>query len=327
MTNTGKHLSTSARKKLKSVKEANAALKDSLEKCAICPRKCNVDRLSGKKGYCRAPAEPVIYSYIDHHGEEPPISGTMGSGTIFFSHCNMKCAYCQNYYFSQLDNGRRMSSKSLSDIILRLQMNGCHNINLVSPTHFVPQILLALETAIEGGLEIPIVYNTSGYDLVDTIKLLRGIVDIYLPDMRYSDNAAAAKYSDATDYVTHNRSSVREMKEQTGRLEMGQNGIGLRGIIIRLLALPFGISGTLNTLRFIAENVSKGTYLSIMSQYYPTYKAYNYKELSTGTAPEEYQNVVDGARLLGLNSGWVQESPSITDPGLLGTNIRPNQDI
>jgi len=312
-----------ANKKLPQIKKINALLKDAMRSCAICPRKCKVDRSKGKKGYCRAPLDPVIYSYSSHRGEEPPLSGTRGSGTIFFSHCNMKCTYCQNYYFSQLDNGEEVPIKRLSKMMLSLQKMGCHNINLVSPTHFVPQILSAMEKALEEGLKIPVVYNTSGYELPDTVRLLDGIIDVYLPDMRYSDNEMAKKYSDAPGYVEYNRDSVKEMQRQAGDLILDETGIAMTGLIIRLLALPDDISGTKATLKFIKEAVSQNAYLSIMSQYYPTYKAYSYKELSRGVTAAEYKNIVDEAKKLGLNNGWIQETPAGLDTRFLGTNIKP----
>jgi putative pyruvate formate lyase activating enzyme len=310
--------------RLDKIHAAAAVLKDSLKRCVICPRKCGVDRTAGRTGYCRAPLNPVIYSYLSHQGEEPAISGKRGSGTIFFTHCNMKCVYCQNYYFSQLDKGEEIAVEKLASIMIRLQKRSCHNINLVSPSHFVPQIVMALEAAVENGLEIPIVYNTSGYDLADTIEILAGIIDIYLPDMRYSDNAMAKKYSDACDYVERNREAVSEMYNQTGDLAMDKNGVAKKGLIVRLLALPGGISGTGETLKFIKESISEDTYLSIMSQYYPTFKAYNFKELSSGVTAQEYKNIVDEARRLGLNNGWVQEAPKKSDGRFLGTNIEPS---
>ncbi|MCM8790258.1 MAG: radical SAM protein [Candidatus Omnitrophica bacterium] len=309
--------------KIDRVRKTNSALKDSLKSCSICPRKCHVNRTIGKTGYCRASYNPIIYSYAPHHGEEPPLSGRRGSGTIFFSHCNMKCVYCQNYRFSQLDEGEEVSVKELAGVMLRLQESKCHNINLVTPTHYVPQILTSLEIALESGLNIPIVYNTSGYELVDTIKLLDGIVDIYLPDMRYSDNFMAKKYSDAAGYVEHNRSAVREMYSQVGNLVFDASGIAVNGLIIRLLVLPNNASGTTETLKYIRYNISENTYLSIMSQYYPAFKARNYKEISRSVSVEEYKNVVDCAHLLGLNNGWIQDSPEKLDPRFRGTNIKP----
>ena len=295
----------------------------SLEKCDICPRRCGVDRTKGETGYCRAPHNPVIYSYMAHRGEEPPISGKRGSGAIFFAHCNMRCVYCQNYNFSQFDKGNEVTVEKLAGIMLELQKSGCHNINLVSPTHFTPQIILALEIATSKGLDIPIVYNTGGYERVETLRALSGIVDIYLPDMRYSGNAMAAKYSDAPDYVECNRAAVKEMQKQVGDLVLDKDGVAKRGLIIRLLALPHDISGTKETLKFIRENISQNTYLSLMSQYYPTFKAFDHEELSCGTRPDEYKNIVDACRLLGLNNGWIQEMPPEPDDTFLGTKIKP----
>ena len=305
------------------IRTAIDLLKNSMEKCVMCPRRCGVNRAGGKAGYCRAPLNPVIYSYIAHRGEEPALSGTKGSGTIFFTHCNMKCVYCQNYIFSQLDNGEMVSIERLAAIMLEMQKKGCHNINLVSPTHFVPQIIAALGQATERGLAIPIVYNTSGYDSLETIKMLDGIIDVYMPDMRYSDNKNAAAYSDAPDYVEHNRRCLKEMHRQAGDLELNGKGIAIKGLIVRLLVLPGGISGTVESLRFIKEEISKNTYISVMSQYYPTFKSYNFKELSRGITKEEYQNVVDEAHRLELNNGWIQEMPEPADTKFMGTNITP----
>lgn len=313
--------------KLKSVRKAIRLLGQPLKKCAICPRKCGVNRLEGEKGYCRAPLKAAVYSYLAHHGEEPPLSGTKGSGTIFFSHCNMKCAYCQNYHFSQLDNGNEVEAGKLADIMLYLQDMGCHNINLVSPTHFMPQILAALEGALEKGLEVPIVYNTGGYELADVIKLIAGVIDIYMPDMRYSDDAPAKNYSDAVNYVQHNRSSVKEMRRQVGDLIRDNGGIAKRGLIIRLLALPEDISGIKKTLRFIKDEISPDAYLSIMSQYYPAFKACNYKEISRGVTRDEYENIVDEARKLGLNNSWIQDAPAEFDAKFFGTNIKQRTDF
>ena len=310
--------------KLKLIRNAVKNFDGALTRCAICPRRCGVDRQGGKSGYCRAPLDPVVYSYIQHHGEEPALSGHRGSGTIFFAYCNMKCVYCQNYQFSQLDNGEKITIERLASIMLDLQRSGCHNINLVSPTHYVPQILTALEIATEEGLNIPIVYNTSGYDSPDTIKMLDGIIDIYLPDMRYSDNGMAMKYSDAPEYVEHNRSSIEEMQSQVGDLVL-ENGRGIarNGLIIRLLVLPNDVSGTKQSLKFIKDRVSKNAYLSIMSQYYPTFRARNFKEISRRAEKSEYNNIVDEAFSLGLNNGWVQEYEEKFDEKFLGTNIEP----
>ncbi|MCX5679673.1 MAG: radical SAM protein [Candidatus Omnitrophica bacterium] len=308
---------------LNCVKKAILHFEDSLSRCRICPRKCGLDRTKSELGYCRAGLRASVYSYLSHQGEEPPISGERGSGTIFFSRCNMKCVYCQNYRFSQLDEGKEVTTGELAEIMLSLEKRGCHNINLVSPTHYLPQILSALEEALGKGLSIPIVYNTSGYELKESIEALEGVIDIYLPDMRYSDNNMAKKYSDAPDYVDRNRESVLEMYRQVGDLIVDTGGIARKGMIVRLLALPEGVSGTIKTLQFIKENISKKTYLSIMSQYYPTFKAYSYPEISRGIGKEEYANVVDEAHLLGLNDVWVQGTPKDFDQKFFGTNIKP----
>ncbi|MCX5666126.1 MAG: radical SAM protein [Candidatus Omnitrophica bacterium] len=313
--------------KLKLIRNAIKNFDGVLTRCAICPRRCGIDRQGGRRGYCRAPLEPVVYSYIQHHGEEPALSGSKGSGTIFFAYCNMKCAYCQNYQFSQLDKGEKITIEKLASMMLDLQRSGCHNINLVSPTHYVPQIIMALEIAVTKGLNIPIVYNTSGYDSSDTIKMLDGIIDIYLPDMRYSDNGMAMRYSDAPDYVEHNRSIVEEMYKQVGDLALNGEGIAEKGLIIRLLVLPNGVSGTKESLKFIRDRISKNSYLSIMSQYYPTFRAGNFKEISRRVEKSEYDNVVDEAHLLGLNNGWIQEYEDRPDERFLGTNIKPKKDI
>ena len=308
------------------IKAVRSFFEGSLKSCSVCPRACRIDRVKGIRGYCRAPANPVVYNSSPHHGEEPPLSGRRGSGTIFFSYCNMKCVYCQNYYFSQLDEGEEITIEALAKIMLRLQCEGCHNINLVSPTHFVAQIVMALDMALTEGLNIPIVYNTGGYDLPSTIKLLDGIIDIYMPDMRYSDNLNAKKYSDAENYVTYNRDSVMEMHRQVGDLILDKEGIARKGLIIRLLALPQDISGMIESLKFIRREIGDNTYLSIMSQYYPTFKAYNHKDISRGVTRGEYANIVDEARLLGLNNGWIQEAPADFDPKFFGTNIHPRKE-
>ena len=302
-------------------------VKEALQHCVICPRRCGVDRTRGKLGYCRAGADTRVYSHSPHHGEEPVLSVRRGSGTIFFSHCNMKCVYCQNYYFSQLDDGEDVSVEALAEMMLALQGMGCHNINLVSPTHYVPQIKAALGLALKNGLKVPVVYNTGGYDLVETIRSLEGLIDIYMPDMRYSSDSMAKTYSDAVKYVEYNRSAVEEMQRQVGDLVVDEKGIARRGLIIRLLVLPQDISGTKETLRFIAGRISKNAFLSIMSQYYPTFKSCNYKEISRGVREKEYLEVVEEAKALGLNNGWVQEMPSEVDLKYAGTSIKPHKSI
>ncbi len=296
-----------------------------LESCVICPRKCKVNRLKNELGFCGAALNPIIYSYLAHHGEEPPISGINGSGTIFFSGCNMRCVYCQNYEFSQsVEKGREVDSKKLSDIMLKLQDMNCHNINLVTSTHVMPQILMALNLAIPKGLKIPLVYNTGGYDSVNMIKLLDGIVDIYLPDMRYSDSAAAEKYSFAADYPGYNREAVKEMYRQVGEAVISEDGIMKNGIIIRHLVLPNDISGTKETMAFIAKEVSQDTYISLMSQYWPLYKAPQFKDISRRITQQEYKNAWEIMYSCGIFNGWTQESGGLDS--FAGTNIKPVND-
>jgi len=294
----------------------------SLEHCDLCFRKCGVNRLKGATGYCASGAEPEVYSYAPHHGEEPPLSGWNGSGTIFFSRCNMGCVYCQNYKFSQFDAGKKVSAADLGNTMLRLQDMGCHNINLVSPTHFVPKIVEALKYAYSDGLELPVVYNTGGFDSVSVIRSLEGLVDIYLPDMRYSSEINAEKYSDAPGYVANNRDLVKEMQRQVGDLEISDN-VAHKGLIVRLLILPEGISGTTETLEFIRENLGKNVYLSVMNQYYPAYKALSCKELAYRIRREDYDPVIGKMRELGFHNGWVQPFEGGFDERFAGENFLP----
>lgn len=309
--------------KLKKIDLILEGLLKSLEACDLCPRNCGVNRLKGEEGFCLSGADPVVFSASAHHGEEPPLSGKKGSGTIFFSRCNMRCVYCQNYTFSQASSGRCVSRGELEDIMLGLQEEGCHNINLVSPTHFTPKILEALKGAYEKGLEVPIVYNTGGYDSFSVIRSLEGIVDVYLPDMRYSRDAEAVKYSQAPGYVENNRRIVKEMERQVGKLKV-TSSVATSGLIVRLLVLPGGISGTEETLRFIKKNLGSSVYLSVMSQYYPTYEASSFKELSRGITRREYDSVVEKLDELGFDAGWVQPLQGGFDEKFAGENFLQN---
>ena len=311
------------KKKIDKIYKVLPGLLQSLAKCDLCPRNCMVDRTVGEKGYCRAPGELVVYNYGPHHGEEPPLSGSKGSGTVFFSHCNMGCVYCQNWKFSQEDKGEEISARRLSDIMLEMQREGVHNINLVSPTHFSPKILEALKYAYEGGLNLPIVYNTGGYDSKHVIEALDGIIDMYLPDMRYSRDVMARKYSNAPGYVSNNKDIVKEMYRQVGNLQES-DGIAKKGLIIRLLVLPEMISGTINTLRFISKDISNEVYLSVMSQYYPAYKTKEHKELSHRILSEEYYPVVEEMNELGFTNGWVQPFQGDFDEKFAGENFETN---
>ncbi|MDD5692710.1 MAG: radical SAM protein [Candidatus Omnitrophica bacterium] len=303
------------------LEETAARLFDSLSSCAICPRKCRVNRLENKTGFCKTGKLAEVYSFFCHHGEEPPVSGTKGSGTIFFSHCNMSCVYCQNYEFSQEGAGREYTSEELAEVMLKLQGMGCHNINLVTPTHVLPQILKALQRACEQGLKIPLVYNTSGYELAGVIKLLEGIVDIYLPDMRYADSAVSKKLSLAADYPRYNQEAVREMYRQVGTASFDAEGLITRGLIIRHLVLPNGSSGTEKIMRFIAEKISKDTYISLMNQYLPYHKASGYPEISRRLKKEEYEEAKKILERYDLLNGWVQESYG--SERFAGVNIKP----
>ena len=279
-----------------------------LESCRVCPRECGVNRLKDDKlGFCRSGLKAVVSSASPHLGEEPPLSGAKGSGTIFFANCNLRCVYCQNYPISQLGTGTERTPGEISCQMTWLQEQGCHNLNLVTPTHFMPQILKALGIARERGFDLPIVYNTSGYDSVESLKLLDGIVDIYLPDMRYSDEAVARRCSAASQYPEVNRAAVREMYRQVGNLVVDETGLAKRGLIIRHLVLPGGLSGTESVMKFLAEEISKDVHISLMSQYFPAYKATQIKELSRRITAEEYEEARQIMDKYGLENGWMQE--------------------
>ncbi|MBI5696728.1 MAG: radical SAM protein, partial [Nitrospirae bacterium] len=235
-----------------------------LKKCDLCPNNCAVDRIAGQVGLCRAGADVEVASWNLHNGEEPPISGGRGSGTIFLSHCTMKCAYCQNWPISQKGNGKKTDSAGLAAMMLELKSRGAHNVNFVTPTHYMPRILEALVIAVDGGFDLPIVWNTSGYEVMPALKLLDGIVDIYLPDMRDACDRQAKKYSGVKMYSAYNRAAINEMFRQVGDLVTDEDGIAVRGLIVRHLVLPRGISGTEEIMKFLAEEVSKGVHISLM---------------------------------------------------------------
>jgi putative pyruvate formate lyase activating enzyme len=292
-----------------------------LESCSICPRRCQVNRLKNELGFCKTGLKPRICSFMPHHGEEPAISGNRGSGTIFFSYCNMNCVYCQNYEFSQLGRGREVGFEELAKIMLELQALGCHNINLVTPTHVMPQILKALSTAVKNGLKIPLVYNTGGYELPHIIKMLKGIIDIYLPDMRYGDGATAVKYSNAPDYPEYNQAAVKEMHLQVGIANINNAGIIRKGLIIRHLVLPNRLSGTAKIMKFIARELSPDTYISLMSQYHTYYRAAEFKEINRRITYEEYESAQEIMGKYGLRNGWTQESGGLER--FAGVHIKP----
>jgi putative pyruvate formate lyase activating enzyme len=279
-----------------------------LERCCICPRECGVNRLNNDKhGFCRSGLNPAISSVSSHHGEEPPLSGTKGSGTIFLTNCNLRCIYCQNYPISQLGNGAERTPGELACQMVWLQEQGCHNVNFVTPSHFMPQILKALGLARERGFDLPIVYNTSGYESPKALRLLDGIVDIYLADMRYSDEAIAGKYSMVKRYPEVNRAAVKEMYRQVGNLLLDEQGIAMRGLIIRHLVLPNGLAGTEGIMKFLSEEISKDVFISLMAQYFPAHKAVEFKELARRVTADEYEEARRTMEKYGLENGWVQE--------------------
>ncbi|HDZ77026.1 MAG TPA: 4Fe-4S cluster-binding domain-containing protein [Candidatus Omnitrophica bacterium] len=293
-----------------------------LENCSLCPRKCGVNRLKDQKGTCQTGLKAHVSSFFLHQGEEPPISGEDGSGTIFFTYCNLKCAYCQNYKLSQLGEGREVDETELADFMIQLQKQGAHNINFVTPTHVMPQILKALSIAAKSGLKIPLVYNTGGYEEVSVLKLLSGIVDVYLADMRYSNNEMSRKYSQAQNYPLFNQKAVIEMYKQVGNAKINSCGVIEKGLIIRHLVLPNNISGTKDILPFIKDKISPQCYISLMSQYCPYHKAGNYPQINRRVTLEEYQEAIDLMDKLSLSSGWIQESRGLIR--FAGENIKPN---
>ncbi|MCX5705097.1 MAG: radical SAM protein [Candidatus Omnitrophica bacterium] len=293
-----------------------------LESCAICPRQCKVNRLKDQRGFCKTGSKAKVCSYMPHHGEEPPISGERGSGTIFFSHCNMSCVYCQNYEFSQAGEGREVGAADLAGFMLELQGMGCHNINLVTPTHVMPQILKALCIAVSKGLKIPLVYNTGGYELPEMIRLLDGIVDIYMPDMRYADPEMSKKYSHAPDYPKYNQASVKEMHRQVGIADMDDQGIIKKGLIIRHLVLPNHISGIAKIMKFIAQELLPEIYISLMSQYTPYYKAKDFADISRRVTLGEYEEAETIMHQNGLYNGWTQDSGGLER--FAGVHIKSN---
>ena len=272
-----------------------------LERCRLCPRECGVNRAAGETGVCRTGRNALVASAHPHFGEEAPLVGSSGSGTIFFSGCNLKCLFCQNYEISHLAQGDETTAKRLAFLMLRLQETGCHNINLVTPTHVVPQILEALELAARGGLRLPIVYNTGGYDSIESLRLLDGIVDIYMPDVKYLSRAPAAEYSDAADYPEVIRNVVREMHRQVGDLEISADGIAIRGLLVRHLVMPGLVDDTARVAEFLAGEISRDTYVNVMDQYRPEYLAREHPPLDRPLSRDEWREALRLARAAGLH--------------------------
>ena len=272
-----------------------------MKSCDLCARVCGVNRLSGELGVCKTGLQLRISSYGAHLGEEDPLRGWKGSGTIFFARCNLHCQFCQNHDISQTDSGMEVTPSELANIMLELQASGCHNINLVSPSHGAPQILIALMLAAQSGLRLPLVYNTGGYDSLETLGVLDGIVDIYMPDMKYSNGGNAKKYSRAQDYPKVNRAAVKEMHRQVGDLQTDERGLATHGLLVRHLVLPRKLAGTRQIVQFLADEISKNTYLNLMAQYRPAYNASRYPELNRRITSEEYNAAVRMAKEAGLS--------------------------
>ena len=278
-----------------------------LEKCSLCPNKCGINRIKTKTGICGSGFFPAISSAFAHFGEEPPISGTNGSGAIFFSGCPLSCVYCQNYPISQQNVGTEIPFTVLAEHMINLQNQGCHDINLVTPTHFVPQIIIALKEACQKGLNIPIIYNTSSFESLETMELLEGIVDIYLADMRYAKDESAIKYSAIKNYAASVRTSIKIMAGQVGELKLDSNKIAQKGFIIRILLLPGLIEEAKSNIEFIAHELHCAPYISLMSQYFPAGNASNYPEINRSITKDEFNEAYFAMQDFGLNLGWVQE--------------------
>ncbi len=278
------------------IRQANALLSP----CILCPRKCQAARLAGKVGMCHTGALARVDGWCAHSGEESVLSGSRGSGTIFFCGCNLRCVFCQNFEISQGAAGREMTAAELAAAMLDLQERGCHNINLVSPSHVVPQILEALWIAARAGLRLPLVYNTGGYDALETLRLLDGVVDIYLPDMKYADAKTAERYSQVKNYPAHNRAAVLEMHRQVGDLQLNAEGLAVRGLLVRHLVLPHNLAGTRQIARFLAEEVSPDTVMNVMGQYRPLYHAGEHIPLNRPPTAAELQAALQVAGQAGL---------------------------
>ncbi len=290
-----------------------------LNSCVICPRHCLADRMNEVEGFCQSGRNPLVASTVAHFGEEPVLVGTKGAGNVFFGSCNLRCVYCQNWQISHPKIGKRkdeITVEELADRMIDLQNKGCPNINFVSPSHFVAQMVEAIAIAAERGLHVPLVYNTNAYDDLETLKLLEGIIDIYLPDIKYSNDLAAIKYSQARDYTRISRTAIKEMHRQVGLLNIDEHGLARRGLIVRHLILPNELGDTESAFKFLAEEISKETFVSVMAQYYPTNKAQKIPLLSRKIRSLEYDRVLELLDKYGLENGWVQEleAPDVYRP-------------
>ena len=271
-----------------------------LEHCSLCPRNCGVNRIEGEREFCGAGLLPEVSSYSPHFGEERPLVGHHGSGTIFMTHCNLKCLFCQNYSISHGGEGQEISYERLAGMMVELQLMGCHNINFVTPTHYVPQILKALPVAIEKGLKVPLVYNTGGYDSVETLKLLEGVFDIYMPDFKYAESKVAEEYSQTSDYPEMAKLALKEMHRQVGDLLLDESGIALKGLLVRHLVLPQELAGTKDVMHFLAQEISQNTYVNIMDQFHPCGKISPNSPLVRRITQEEFNKAVEAAKKEGI---------------------------
>lgn len=278
-----------------------------LENCMLCPHKCGINRIDGNKGRCKCDDKLKIALASLHMFEEPCISGTNGSGTVFFSNCNLNCVYCQNYEISQLGKGKEISIEHLAEIFLNQQEKKAHNINLVTPTMYVYQIIEAIKIAKSKGLNIPIIYNSNGYENIETIKLLNGYIDVYLPDLKYYSNEMSKKYSKIDNYFETATRAIKEMYNQVGKAKFDENGLIKRGVIIRHLVLPNHIQNSKNILKWISENMPSDVYVSVMSQYFPTYKSKNDDLINRKLTKKEYKEVFNYLYSLDLENGYIQE--------------------
>ena len=279
------------------IEKANQALRD----CTLCPRQCHVDRISGKTGFCNTGKRAIACSYHAHFGEEAPLVGENGSGTIFFTYCNLMCNFCQNYDISHGGEGEKVTSEQIAWMMMQLQNQGCHNINFVTPSHVVPQILTAVRDAVDAGLSVPLVYNTGAYDRVETLKLLEGIIDIYMPDFKFIDSGIAGDTCQAGAYPDVAREAIKEMHRQVGDLKMNESGVAERGLLVRHLVLPNDLAGTGRVMRFLVQNISQDTYVNIMPQYRPCGRAHETDGLDRHITGKEFEAALAAAREEGIH--------------------------
>lgn len=271
-----------------------------MENCSLCPRKCGVNRLKGEKGFCQLGKKAMVSSYGPHFGEEAPLVGRRGSGTIFITSCNLGCIFCQNYEISHWRVGEEVEDEELARMMLYLQSIGCHNINIVTPSHIVPQLLSALKIAVAKGLRLPLVYNTSSYDSLETLELLDSVVDIYMPDTKFADGRISKEFCNAEDYPNVMKKAIKEMHRQVGDLVISEEGIAIRGLLVRHLVMPEGLAGTEEICRFLAEEISPHTYINIMAQYRPCYKAVGHPKIGRRITRQEFESALEVARKAGL---------------------------